>query len=570
MTNFFKKSSLVLALVAIFVVTFSFNACKRGGGASFGVGSPMGAVNNVPETAFGVGTLNIKNLIDKAGGMDALKNTDFYRDALKKVEQENPAFVKIMENPAEAGIDIARNVFLFMEPGGEKIDKMAGGLVFLLTDAAKFEAALKEAKAPASKKEGDINIITENNEYAVAWNSKMAYIGGGEGFNPARVKDIFNNKKSISSNAAFSSLLGENHDISFFINSTPLAELAMKEDKNMETQLNLVGLKKDDLMGNNITYYGDFKDGLAEGGLTYDLKKGIRNFVDPFFKDDVKTNFQAYMSKNELIGAMTFGLNTKGIVEFVKKRGYDAQANQGLAMMGLKLEDLAKGFTGDMAASFYGKEGAQTPDVLFVTTVGDQAVVDKIVGMAAMAGFKKEGNRYVMEKPDYEYPSQEELMKAWEKGGTTPEPKLKGSKKTYLAVKDGKFFFATSENLINTAEKGGFAAGEQLSADVYKKLANNIMGGYVNYASYMKIMNDMVSMYGGNVAEKMGTEQMSKLYENGFFSMDRKAMKFVANMKDKSKNSLKSTVEVMNETYKAQKKETETEVKDEVKKEKEM
>ena len=105
--------SACLAAVAVLIVS-----C--GGGADYR--------NVLPADSFMTVSVNAASLMEKSGSCDAAQNPLFNRlkAELDKAEnlsaEETEYLLSLLENPAESGLDLKKDLFLFMSMGGADIN----------------------------------------------------------------------------------------------------------------------------------------------------------------------------------------------------------------------------------------------------------------------------------------------------------------------------------------------------------------------------------------------------------------------------------------------------------------
>ena len=95
----------------------------------------------ISKDAFAVVQVNVKQIVEKAQAGDDKKVADKLKKEVEKMDVSAEAkakLLKIVEDPAEAGVDLRKPVLFFFEDP----EKSSGGMVAALHDADKFTELL--------------------------------------------------------------------------------------------------------------------------------------------------------------------------------------------------------------------------------------------------------------------------------------------------------------------------------------------------------------------------------------------------------------------------------------------
>ncbi len=198
----------------------------------------------VPKNAMFVMHLDIKSLRSKLS-WDDIKQSSWYQKASDDSTM-NAWRKKLLENPENSGIDLNSSAIFFVakDPGSDGEMILEG----YVKSASDFEQFNKHLDSTATeKKDGDLSVITFNNEGTVTWNDKhfvyafdadkaKSKLPSMNGMNTqsnmsalvdkstalaAYSKKLFTltSDSSLEKNDRFASLLKENGDIHAWINT---------------------------------------------------------------------------------------------------------------------------------------------------------------------------------------------------------------------------------------------------------------------------------------------------------------------------------------------------------------
>lgn len=106
--------------------------------------------NVLPADSFVTMSVDAASLLKKSGTCDAASNPllDRLKAELDKAEElsaeEKEYLFSLLENPAESGLDLKKELFLFMSADGADINnpEVGGGLLFPVGDKSKLDALI--------------------------------------------------------------------------------------------------------------------------------------------------------------------------------------------------------------------------------------------------------------------------------------------------------------------------------------------------------------------------------------------------------------------------------------------
>ena len=500
-----KNLWLVLILA---VIVSGFSACKSGSDGE-------SAMNNVPENAAAVISINLKNLMDKAD-LDAVKKMDFYQDMIAEAaKQQGEAMAKVLENPEESGIDLTQNAYFFADINGMDRSVLTG-FVFKIANEKQFEALAKTSGLSLEKGKGFQ--FGASNESVIAWNGSTGFIGTignnyEEGENVAiQLDKVFNSKKSITNNSKAVKALGENHDVNYYFSTASMVDMF-----DEELAMSDFFITKDDLKNNSFTGYTDFNKGVIESVGYSDLSKGLKSDLKMIFAEGSKTDFSPYISNENLVTLVTGKLNFRGINQLLKDKNVSGLLDMQLNGLGLKTDDIVAAIDGDMAIAMNMKKGSDDPAMLMTMKINDKKKLEMIFAKAEKMGL-------FTKLSDGVYAIRGEMM-------NIPSGKI-------LIQKD-VLIFSNDMATLNKLEKGTLSKSERVSSSIYKN-ASGVFGIYMDYEGLAKGIGEMSPMSPMNMGNNVTTMTTSLNWDKSTSTMT---------MKNQSQNALKSLMESANDSY---------------------
>lgn len=465
----------------------------------------------VPADANTVTTVNMQSIMDKMD-FESVKGMEFYQDAKKEMQKKNPELVYLMEDPANSGIDLSKNMYMFTDMSSKNDLFMASMLT--IKDKSKFATMIQksgEEKAIEIEEKPAYSYARTSDNSAVIFNDKVAIMGAGENDAQleAKLVGILTNKpsKSITSNKKFRDNFKGSHDFYSF-QSFDVAENLL--DGQSEEVLEALGLTKEDLKGNNMTMYGDFKDGKIEAISEMHLNKNVKEVFGALVKSKVSTDFSKYIPSENLMGAMTMALNLKGINTLVNEQlavaqGADFYMNN---MLGMSRDDLMKAFDGDAFTAAYGNGNAKNPEMLAGLKISDKKLFNQIMDKLKDKGLLKEAGKDVY------------------------SVRFMGDTGYRISVKSNVMLVGTTAAMSNIGD-GNF---EPIS----KSQLNSLSGSFAMFAD----MSMVQKLYPDISMNKLEDFTASGSLEGG---------KSTLNFKEKDENSLKLLMELFNDIHKKNK-----------------
>ena len=505
------KSATLFSLVLVFLAS-----CTKSGKLD-------DTANAIPKDAVSVTAINLPSLMQKAD-FESVKQMDFYKDMVDSASTENAAIAEIMRDPKKSGIDLTKNIYLVQNYNFLTDDRTAASMAVLmsLSDAAAFEKMLTSAKKqPKIETKDGIKYATYESENAfnsedgtsynnrnevIAWNDKMAVLGGhteGGDFSA-----YFKNKaeESIAKNDNFTKLFGEAHDIYSYTNFDKMAD-----NPQVKASAGMMNIDPKALKGNYATGYADFEKGQIVSKSDYQINKELRQQWGLMFKDNVKTDFSKYLKGDNIGFAATLALDMKGVKEIINANPSFRMMIEASKSEKFSSDDIFKAFDGDLVIAAGPTPGTDKKwNGMIGFKLSDKATMEKLVNfLVSQDALVSEGNG------------------VYRMGGMADMMSKSYVDQGKVAFVDDVIFAGDATTIANLKN------GSAVSSDVKDILNKNIFGLYANLSKMLAN------------TEGMSDPEMTeiKMMMNG--SHGEGSMK----MKDANENSLKSLMKAANRWY---------------------
>ena len=329
----------------------------------------------------------------------------------------------------DAGFDWSNPILLAIPVFDVDAGRVDVQIVAGLSDAKKLEAFIAQLPdAPKVQKEKDISFAVTD-DMAIGWNSKAVMIlaanddlkgltgmGANGNIAPApgsantpvdKLKKYFALAKdaSLASVDEFGNMMSKKSDIAIFTSNAGMAGTSANAALAMMPKI------KDLIEGLYSTTYVNFEDGkLAMESNTFAGKK-LADFLKKYAGPQIDRSMVAAYPGTPM-GISAFSFKPTLIPGFLSETGLDALANLGLAKQGVTVDDISKCFAGDFAVMFgdfslqqiekisYDGSSYKTTEptgkIVVAVKIGDKAMLDKLIGLAAKEGLlTRQGNRLV-------------------------------------------------------------------------------------------------------------------------------------------------------------------------------
>ena len=364
-----------LAAVAALIVS-----C--GGGADYR--------NLLPADSFMTMSVNPASLMEKSGACDAAHNPllDRLKAELGKTEnlsaEESEYLLSLLENPAESGLDLKKDLFFFMSLGGADVNnpEVSGGLLFPVGDKSKLDALIARINGKSGTE-----TVTENG-VSVVKIGEEAELAGVCAYNDLACLLYFKANPGAGVEERVRELFAQKQSESLMGNKAAAAQLAGRNDVNMvmsygnlSTLMNNPMLSAmpmmDVLKGAAVTGSVNFEKGriVSDAAVKYEDKGSERKMKE--FYAYVKPQTGAllrYVPANS-IGAVSYGLDGEKLYTMLA-----AMPGYGMMLGNPMIKQVLDAFDGDCVISFSGMTpDGRYPIASLLVEVKDPAVLQTIV-----------------------------------------------------------------------------------------------------------------------------------------------------------------------------------------------
>jgi hypothetical protein len=499
-----------------------------------------GILKKVPENAAAIAVINVGQMMKKLNYAD-FKKTEMFQDMLKEAKTDE--LKKILENPESSGIDLGSQFCMYLDAKGKDDYSM----VFLLPvkNVKDLEAVFEKA-AKAGDETPFKNIQSAKSykfvkgkdatlNFALGWDKNlMVFIYNTKSDVEKSLSAVFENKgdKNISSNKNFKVDKIAKHDMVLWVQSDPFVSL-VKEDKKMARslkQITFLGLTEEALNGNTMAMYYDFNNGEMQAGISYKMNEQIEKEYGMIFKKKMDTDFSAYFPKKNLTSISMFGLDMNGLKKVMENRSVDGFANAYLSNMGIKLDEILKGFNGEFAFASYIDPNSKDPltnqKVVVAIALNNSEILNKLMKASRELGvgeIKKSGNRYSSAM----------------------------TKEVQGILKNNVFVISNDLSVIDKIENGGFKGDAAIESKHYAEMKKGWASGHVDYTQLISSLQNLPL----NTPDALRMSEIFTILReyNELTSstavVNTEEAKVILSMKNKDKNSLKVFSELLNRAY---------------------
>lgn len=381
------------------IVSFALHSC--------GSKNEEGAM--IPSNSTYVSVMDLESM-GKNLTWENIKTSGWY-NSIKTNNEMSDWAKKVLSSPEESGINFKKKLVFFSGHSAEGKSYMA--FKGTLENQKDFDQFNKQNSNPGDiKKEGNINMLSLNNNQLVGWNDdNFVYLAtdninipgldmtsGDSGNRPLsplnqaelmqECKNIFTLKKdnSLSGNKVFSNLMKEKGDIRLYMNG----EQVLKNNPipgigNM--------LNSDVFYKNNVTTMAiEFGKGEIEIHSKQYASKELMDYFKKNTGSKINKEMIERIPSQDVMAVVALNIKPGAIQNLAKLIGMDGLANMFLQQAGFNLEDVSKATDGNILFVMSDAKGTATsPDStkfkmdfngLLAMGVKDEASFKKIVSGA--------------------------------------------------------------------------------------------------------------------------------------------------------------------------------------------
>ena len=511
-----KKFSPVWKLACLAAVSALIVSC--GGGADYR--------NVLPADAFVTMSVNSASLVEKSGACDAGRNPLLVRvkaELEKSAElsaEEKEYLFSLLENPGESGLDLKKDLFVFMsmEGGTPQNPDMSFGLLFPVGDRAKLDALIarvNEKSGTEAVTEGGVSVVKIGEEAAgsgvCAYNDAalmLYFVSDSSRDIEDAVRALFAQKQgeSLMGDKAAAAQLSERNDINVVMSYAGMAP--MMNNPMVSSMPVMDALKGAMMLGS-----ANFEKGrvVFDAAMVYKDKASEQKMADFYAYVKPQTgDLLRYVSAN-CIGAVSYGLDGEKLYAMLA-----AMPGYGMMVGNPMVKQVLDAFDGDLLVSFSGMTAdGRYPMASLLAQVKDPAVLQTIV--ANLAGM----------------PVQQTGEGAYSIG--------MGGVTVSFGVED-KVLYVTTDAIVKSALDGAEIESLASRAQIFKGQSGTF---YLDFGG----LNTLIArMTAGN--DTLPTEiaiSVLGIFDNLEACGTMDGGKAVVNMADKEQNSLKSICDMTRE-----------------------
>lgn len=539
----------------------------------------------IPKDAAFVMSMDLANLNDKIS-FDKLKQYDFYQEMMKEMEKEmsgeDEKLKKMMESPAEFGIDVMKKSYAFLN-ANESGEPVNGGFIFNISDNKKFTKFFKETIVPESKggvmgKMGKFQTFTDK-EGVLAWNKNIGILMAGDNKGAtdgnaiaAFAKTVLNTipANSILSDARYlKATKGRNSDMRMWMDYEWVMNLQMQGGEMAAMGMGgMMDVLRDLYKDTDYMVDVNFNDGaMVMDSKMFTNNKALER-MRKMTTGELNENFFKYLPKDNMMGYFSLAMDTENFADgmfemfdpMVKEMGMsrgqmEDMALQALTGMGLELDKkgMYELIKGDMVFAVTGMreftvkktqydedfnqievEAKQMlPEFTAMMSYGKEAELMKLVNMGVGFGaLVKEGNSFKLAIPNNDIPMD-----------------------MFLTMKDGILFVTNNTEIATGKLSDGYSKGDRVTKD-QQKMMNDHSGIF-----FWDIPQTLNAAAAYAQAEGMTDKMTDKMINVSKQSLESLVMKtdkkikdsynseFSLNFVNKRMNSLDQLFSYFNEMY---------------------
>lgn len=461
----------------------------------------------IAKDAHLVASINVKQMAEKAQGDQGQKVNEAL---LKQLEQQGfsaelqSKAKAIVEDPAEAGIDLRKPVLVFVE----NVEEETGGLVAALHDADKFaelcNAMAKQDGKETVKQEGDVRTLALDDQVAVAFNDDMLllYVENKHGDVLAEAKRRLSaeDAQGVLERDDFKQMCKATSDAQLLLSGKMVKEGSSDADKFKE--LLPADVKPEDF--SVLVELNSEKEQLVLSAqlisLTDAAQKAVEKCGDAL--GSIRGDLLDYVPASSLFVLST---NLKGsglndlLLPALKKQGNLSTEQEQLA------EKVMKSLEGDAVLSVNSFDLSQGPEVFLIAKVDDEKQMKEAVAKLGGAALEEvEPGQYSMQG------------------------------NTYLGVKNGMFYVSSKQPVLSMTKPK-----EAVDASRFE---GNLLCGELNVKGLMA--NPLLqSMTQANSNARMAAPLLKEIDKLDYVVVDRDKVELRLQLEKADKNPLQLLVE---------------------------
>lgn len=440
---------------------------------------PDDAFAYIPQHTTSVTAFNPDKLMEKAV-FEEVKQLDFYRDMLREVSQDNPAFAQVLEDPAAAGVDLSQNVYISLTTDPETFQPLIA-ILFSIDDKAAFESTLDKLQVqyvPASRTHGYLS----GHSTALVWNDQVGIMGMGPDQTniQAQVEAYLQTKsrKSASRIKPLRQALAEEYDVMMWWTAEQIVQ---------QYQLDKLGkafrFSAEDLRDNAARTLLNFEAGQVRGEVDWYLSDKISNDLKLVLQEELDTDFRDVLPSENLVMLSTMALNLPGINQLLIEYHVQGSSETPLRPYGFAWEDVRKALSGEIAIAAYQDTGLTSmsiPQFLVALDVQDRTALQELLTAGKTAGWLQE-----LSADRYQWTE----LGVLDSLGNEQYPVM-----AQMWLDDDMLYLSDRDELIKMLQAGGYATGTGLLAGRQEQKEPHAYSFLLDAAQFSRMEDDMPSM----------------------------------------------------------------------------
>ena len=345
----------------------------------------------IPEQSAVIAVFDVPSLIKKAQleNIDALKN--------ETMLNEFPVLRELVKNPANTGIDLTSDMFVFYIMHNENNYVCAN---ISLKNQKQAQEFVETKLGKDFQAEGKQRFYAEEHHTWITIENNIMLVVSSESHDKAKSAEFVNylatlpKDASIADNEHFKTFLKNKNDVGIFVSSTPLMKILKNPllPEFWEKVFTLYNLNEADLYNNYFITDVNFKNNEVEINYSYVLNEQLENYV--------RENFSTERASNELLqfahATSVFAAYSSSDIEktlaYLQNMPEFSDINEEFSeKTGFSLDKVLSLFTGDFLISFYDlqQEGdSPTPLLAVVASITNETEVNELL-QKKFADFKK-------------------------------------------------------------------------------------------------------------------------------------------------------------------------------------
>ncbi len=500
------------SLIALII----FFGCQNG--AEKGSDNALEAIpiNSTVVTAFDVPTL-----MEKAN-FAAIQKMDFYRFFMEKAAEESDILATVLANPENAGIDLTKNAYISIELKPDNPEEIYTGIIFNLVSPEDFSNFANSFRDVRTGQRNGYQFADLNDATQLAWNDRVGILALGEGiYETEEVVNSFfapSTPNSLANDENLKAVLAQKYDVTTWLTSNALAQ-----NKNAKMVLSLAKIKPEALDNNFIHGHLDFEAGKVNTQLDFFFQDALIEDVNLLFKEKVATDFNPYISGENLNIYLSAALDFAGLHAALSKRPQVKMfADFALKSYGLSIDKLKNALDGDFVFSTYTGNINNRQEGLFAIKLNNQAQFEAFLAVAEENDLvTKTGNgRYL-------------IAPGLHKMVTSLLPIELGSPfDNQLMLHNGIAFIAGNIDRLDKIENGIIKSTKQLPISINEMVNTNPLALFIDFNSLKRV--GMLNTASLNLLELVG---------------NKKGAALEVRMQNEEINSLQAIFEAINEDF---------------------